>query len=100
MVGLVCIAWGPAALYAMNLLQLWLQADEAVEEHQLKGAVQQLLSDPNVRDRDQAPARSEIGSAAWLEEEEWLETEGKRAPTVAGVCCCQCRGEVHHGHHP
>ena len=75
---------GPAALLAMNALQLWLQGEQVVNETELRGLVGELVKGAGQGGTGQG---APIGSGEWIEEQEWLETE--RAAS----------GGHHHHHH-
>jgi hypothetical protein len=84
------LQWGPAALYAMNLLQLWMAGEESLETHEIVEALKRISPD-SVRETDDVQTDVQTGaprpgSSDWIEEMEHLETE------LAGHGSCDCWG--------
>lgn len=95
-------------LWAVQLLQLWMEGREDVEMHQVQAALRQLLGpeqweaiqqgrvpqQPSQLEQGQSPP---IGSAEWEEEQEHLETEAAAWPE-GRRCSCNCSGDHAYGY--
>lgn len=84
---MIAIAWGAAAIWALQILQLWQAGEQEVELKTIEKALDVLKGQAR---GDVVEARYEgdapIGSGAWIEEQEWLETEAA------------ARGHCYHDH--
>jgi len=71
-----------AAPWVLDALQLWLTSDQEVEITELQRQMQRAYQaqQPGQGAAPGAPASHPIGSGAWLEDLEWIETEWAALP--------------------